>query len=86
VEECTQDLVIKPDGKRPLARPRHRWEHNIEMNRREIASLGMYRIHVAQNGPMAGSCENGKKPGSIQCGKFLSSRGTWLLEDLAPSS
>jgi hypothetical protein len=34
-------LVIKPDGKRPLGRPRRRWENNIEMNLREIASLGM---------------------------------------------
>jgi hypothetical protein len=24
--------VWKPDGKRPLGRPRHRWEDNIKMN------------------------------------------------------
>ena len=24
-------LVIKPEGKRPLGRPRHRWENNIKM-------------------------------------------------------
>ena len=25
-------LVGKPDGKRPLGRPRHRWEDNIKMD------------------------------------------------------
>jgi hypothetical protein len=26
----------KPEGKRPLGRPRSRWEDNIRMDRREI--------------------------------------------------
>jgi hypothetical protein len=25
-------LVVKPEGKRPLERPRHRWENGIKMN------------------------------------------------------
>jgi len=25
-------LVGKPEGRRPLGRPRHRWEDNIKMN------------------------------------------------------
>jgi hypothetical protein len=29
-------LVGKPEGKRPLRRPRHRWENNIKMDLREI--------------------------------------------------
>jgi hypothetical protein len=29
-------LVGKPEGKRPLRRPRHRWEDNIRMDLREI--------------------------------------------------
>jgi hypothetical protein len=29
-------LVGKPQGKRPLGRPRHRWVDNIKMNLREI--------------------------------------------------
>jgi hypothetical protein len=29
-------LVRKPEGKRPLERPRHRWENNIKINRKEI--------------------------------------------------
>jgi len=29
-------LVGKPEGKRPLGRPRHRWEDNIRMDLREM--------------------------------------------------
>jgi hypothetical protein len=29
-------LVGKPEGKRPLGRPRRRWVNNIKMNLREI--------------------------------------------------
>ena len=29
-------LVRKPEGKRPLERPRHRWEDNIKMDLREV--------------------------------------------------
>ena len=29
-------LVGKPEGKRPLGRPRQRWEDNIRMNLREV--------------------------------------------------
>jgi hypothetical protein len=29
-------LVERPEGKRPLGRPRRRWEDNIEMDIREI--------------------------------------------------
>ena len=29
-------LVGKPEGKRPLGRPRRRWEENIKMDLREV--------------------------------------------------
>jgi hypothetical protein len=29
-------LVGKPEGKRPLGRPSHRWEDNIKMNLQEV--------------------------------------------------
>jgi len=29
-------LVGKPEGKRPLGRPRHRWEDNIKMDLQEL--------------------------------------------------
>ena len=31
-----QVLVGKPEGKRPLGRPRHRWEDNIKMDLEEV--------------------------------------------------
>jgi hypothetical protein len=34
-------LVGKPEGKRPLARPRCMWEDNIKMDLREIGRGGM---------------------------------------------
>jgi len=33
-------LVGKPEGKRPLGRPRHRWEDNIKMDLREVGVGG----------------------------------------------
>jgi hypothetical protein len=29
-------LLTKPEGKRPLGRPRHRWEDNIKMDLHEV--------------------------------------------------
>jgi hypothetical protein len=29
-------VVGKPEGKRPLGRPRHRWEDNIKMDLHEV--------------------------------------------------
>ena len=31
-----RDLVGKPEGKRPLGRPRLRWENNIKMDLQEV--------------------------------------------------
>jgi len=33
-------LVGKPDGKRSLERPRHRWENNIKMDLQEVVCGG----------------------------------------------
>ena len=33
-------LVGKPEGKRPLGRPRRRWEDNIKMDLREVGGIG----------------------------------------------
>ena len=32
-------VVGKPEGKRPLGRPRHRWEDNIKMDLREVICI-----------------------------------------------
>jgi len=37
-------LVGKPEGKRPLGRPRHRWENNIKMDLQEVGCGGMGRL------------------------------------------
>jgi hypothetical protein len=42
-------MIGKPEGKRPLGRPRHWWEDNIEMDIREIGWGGMSWIHLAQD-------------------------------------
>jgi hypothetical protein len=34
--KCVVDSVGKPKGKRPIERPRRRWEDNIEMDLQEI--------------------------------------------------
>jgi hypothetical protein len=41
-EGCTHNILVgRPEGRRPLGRPRHRWEDNIKMDLREIG-LGMW--------------------------------------------
>jgi len=32
-------LLGKPEGKRPLGRPRRRWEYNIKMDLREVGGV-----------------------------------------------
>jgi hypothetical protein len=42
-------LVGKPEGKRPLERPRYRWEDGIKMDLREIGCGGGGWIHLAED-------------------------------------
>jgi hypothetical protein len=42
-------LVAKPEGKRPLGKPRRRWEHGIRMNFRKIGWGSVGWIQLAQN-------------------------------------
>jgi len=42
-------LVGKPGGKRPLVRPRRRWENNIKMDLQEVGCGGMDWIELAQD-------------------------------------
>jgi hypothetical protein len=42
-------LVGKPEGKRPLGRPRCRWEDNIKADLQEVECGCMNWIEVAQN-------------------------------------
>ena len=42
-------LVGKPEGKRPLGRPRRRWEDNIKMDLQEVGCGGVNWIDVVQD-------------------------------------
>ena len=42
-------LVGKPEGKRPVGRPRRRWEDNIKMDLQEVGCGGMDWINLAQD-------------------------------------
>jgi hypothetical protein len=49
VRNAYRILVRKPEGKRPLGRPRCRWENNIRMDLRETGWGGMDWIDLAQD-------------------------------------
>jgi hypothetical protein len=62
--------VGKPEGKRPLGRPRRRWVNNIEMDLRGIGWHGVDWM----------ACENGIEPsGSIKCWGVLEGLHNWRL-------
>jgi hypothetical protein len=42
-------LVGRPEGKRPLGRPRRRWKDNIKIDLREMGKDGVNWIHLAQD-------------------------------------
>jgi hypothetical protein len=49
VRKVYRVLVGKPEGKRPLGRPRHRWEDGIRMDLREIGFGGVDWIRLSQD-------------------------------------
>jgi hypothetical protein len=58
--------VGKPEGKRPLERPRRRWDDNIKMGLQKMGGGGIDWIELVD------TCECGNEPsGSIKCGEFL---------------
>jgi hypothetical protein len=60
-------LMGKPEGKRPLGRPRRRWVDNIKMDLREIGWDGMKLIELAKEEPVEGCCDHGDEPsGSLK--------------------
>ena len=42
-------LVGRPEGKRPLGRPRHRWENNSNMDLQEVGLGGTDCINLARD-------------------------------------
>jgi hypothetical protein len=59
--------VGKPKGKRPLGRPKPRWENNIKVNLQEVGYGGMDLIELGQDRDRCGN----KLSGSIKYGEFL---------------
>jgi len=57
-------LSWKPEGKRPLGRPRRRWEDNIKMDLQEVGFADMDWIDLAQE-------KDRWRSGSVKCGEFL---------------
>jgi hypothetical protein len=49
MRESYNILVGRPEGRRPLGRPRRRWEDNIKMDLKEIGFGNMDWIHWAQD-------------------------------------
>jgi len=48
-EACTGFMVGKPEGKRPLGRPRRRWEDNKKMDLQEVGCGLMDWIELSQD-------------------------------------
>ena len=46
---CIQGFGGEPEGKRPLGRPRRRWEDNIKMDLQEVGCGGMDWMELAQD-------------------------------------
>jgi hypothetical protein len=61
-------LVGKPEGKRPLGRPRPRWIDNIKMGHGLVCTGSIWlRIGISR-----GFCEHGNEhSGSIKCWEVL---------------
>jgi hypothetical protein len=51
-------LLGKPGGKRPLGKPRHRWEANIKLDVRVIRLGVMDWIHLTQDREQQGALVN----------------------------
>jgi hypothetical protein len=61
-------LVGRPEGKRPLGRPRRRWEDNIKMDLRKIEIDGVNWIQLAQDRVQWWACANTEI--NLQAGYF----------------
>jgi hypothetical protein len=71
-------LVGKPEGRRPLGRPRRRWLDNIRMDLVEAGWSDVDWIGLAQSLEAESSCEFGIEPsGSIKCWQTIECSGNY---------
>jgi hypothetical protein len=73
-------LVRKPEGNRPLGRPRCRWIYNIKMDRVEVGLGGVDWIGLVQDKIKwrEGSCECSNEPSvSIKCWESVQWLHNW---------
>jgi hypothetical protein len=67
-------MVGKPEGKKPLGKPRPRWEQNIKMALQEVRCGNMYWIELALDRdrwwPLVNAVGN-EPSGSIKFREFL---------------
>jgi hypothetical protein len=65
-------LLGKPERRRPMGRPRRRWENNIRMDLQEVGCGCVDWMELAQDWGRWRALECGDEPsGSIKCGEFL---------------
>ena len=66
-------LVGKPEGRRPLGRPRRRWVDNIRMDLQEVGCGYMDWIGLAQDRDRWRTFVSAvmNLRGSVKCGEFL---------------
>jgi hypothetical protein len=70
-------LVGKPEGRRPLGRPRRRWEDGVRMD----IGLGGRGLDSTGSGqePVAGCCECGDEPSGSCATELVISHKTYIL-------
>ena len=81
-------LVGKPEWRRPLGRPRRRWEDNIKIDHKEVGGGNGLDQSGSGQGYVVGCCECGNEhSSSIKCGEFLrapvSLSGRTLLDEIS---
>ena len=65
-------VLGKPEGRRPMGRPRRRWVDNIRMNLQGVGWGYMDWIRLAQDRDGWRRLVSGNEPsGSVKCGEFL---------------
>ena len=74
-------LVERPEGERPLGRPRRRWEDKTKIDLQKVGWEGIDRIDLfLGQGQVTGCCEFSDETAVfLTCGEFLEQVVTCLL-------